>query len=43
MNICFVYGFSLSHRPSASECLMNEWFLIAGQYEISTTNLNNFY
>ncbi|CAF2938762.1 unnamed protein product [Rotaria sp. Silwood2] len=31
-----------SNRPSASECLMNEWFHHAGQYQISTTNLNNF-
>ena len=31
-----------NYRPLASECLMNEWFLTAGQYEISTTNLINF-
>ncbi|CAF1270531.1 unnamed protein product [Rotaria sordida] len=31
-----------NNRPSASECLMNEWFHHAGQYQISTTNLNNF-
>ncbi|CAF1074051.1 unnamed protein product [Adineta ricciae] len=29
-------------RPSASDCLMNEWFHRAGQYQISTVNLNNF-
>jgi hypothetical protein len=35
------YLFS-SNRPSASECLTNEWFHHAGQYQISTANLNNF-
>ncbi|CAF2108325.1 unnamed protein product [Rotaria magnacalcarata] len=31
-----------NNRPSASECLLNEWLHHAGQYQISTTNLNNF-
>jgi len=31
-----------NNRPTANECLMNEWFHHAGQYQISTTNLNNF-
>ena len=38
----FSHSHVCSHRPSASECLMNEWFHSAGQYQISTTNLNNF-
>ncbi|CAF4156624.1 unnamed protein product, partial [Rotaria magnacalcarata] len=28
-----------NNRPSASECLLNEWLHHAGQYQISTTNL----
>lgn len=32
----------INNRPSASECLSNSWLTYAGQYQISTTNLNNF-
>jgi hypothetical protein len=31
-----------NNRPSTNECLTNEWLHHAGEYQISTTNLNNF-